>query len=383
MKNLIFENIFVKLFLLFLILSGLGIGGLVVYANYYKEEIQEEEVEEIQEEELFKLNLAEDFTSMAEDRLENLFTSIQSSDLTLFNSFLIEPNEQVFNDISSIQHITYNLNKVNNVKFLAAKEDSEVKTGKYLVGELQLQMQNCPSAALINIIYDNSNEEIYFDETVSNISNLCILNCVSDRGNLDCIDYFYAPVDKHNSLPSTYAPNVVATGLSGGGSLVPEAVEAMKLMFNDAASQGIQISLISTYRSYATQQGTFNYWVNKEIAAGYSRVEAEIRANNYSAKPGHSEHQLGTAADLKCNGCASFDNSQGNLAVYNYLEENAHKFGFVISYPENSEEVTGYVYEPWHIRYVGEKIATELFEDNYLSSGEYLLRDYLQSIVKN
>jgi D-alanyl-D-alanine carboxypeptidase len=110
-----------------------------------------------------------------------------------------------------------------------------------------------------------------------------------------------------------------------------------------------------------------------------NRAEAEIKANRVSAKPGHSEHQLGTTVDLKCNGCGDFDNSSGNLAMYKFLEENAYKFGFAISYANGTEQYTGYKNEPWHIRYLGESLANEFNNTGYLKqNGNYLAKFLLQ-----
>jgi D-alanyl-D-alanine carboxypeptidase len=196
---------------------------------------------------------------------------------------------------------------------------------------------------------------------------------------INCTDCTLAAVDKQHSLPSDYAPNVVSTNLPGGGQLTPQATSALQAFF-DAAQQeaGLSMEIMSAYRSYQTQASTFESWVQSEIAQGYGRTEAEARANTYSARPGQSEHQLGTTVDLKCAGCASFDAAQ-NSAVYDYIAQNAHRFGYVISYPQGQDALTGYTYEPWHIRWIGIDIASQLFSTGYTSgNGNYLaqfLRD--------
>lgn len=197
---------------------------------------------------------------------------------------------------------------------------------------------------------------------------------------LNCIDCFLAPVDKKTKLQSTYTPQVAATGLSGGGFVTQNTKTALVELFNLAASQNIDITIISSYRSYQEQQNTFEYWVQTEIAKGYSRAEAEVIANTYSARPGHSEHQLGTTVDVKCSMCASFDNSPGNTILYDFLQQNAHTFGFVISYPKNKQSLTGYTYEPWHIRYVGVENATALYNLNYLQSNNIYLAQFLRDL---
>jgi len=196
---------------------------------------------------------------------------------------------------------------------------------------------------------------------------------------LSCQDCWLAPVNKINSLPSNYAPAVVNTGITGGGQVTPDTKAALQELSADASSQGINIAVISGYRSYTTQVSTFNSYVQNEIKAGLSHDQAVIKANTYSAKPGHSEHQLGTTADLRCASCGNFDNSAGNLKLYQYLAVNCYKFGFAISYPTNSLELTGYKYEPWHVRYIGKDLAKEFNDSGYLTGNGKYLSQFLEN----
>jgi D-alanyl-D-alanine carboxypeptidase len=194
---------------------------------------------------------------------------------------------------------------------------------------------------------------------------------------LQCANYFYAPVSKATQLPSTYKPAVTATELLGGGSVTAETKTHLTDLFNAAKAAGITIRIISSYRSYATQVATFGSWVKGELATGLTEAQAEAKANTYSARPGQSEHQLGTALDLKCDGCGDFDSSAGNIKLYDFLLANAYQYGFVVSYPVNSESLTGYESEPWHVRYVGVEIATALFNTGYTSGNGNYITKYL------
>ncbi len=187
----------------------------------------------------------------------------------------------------------------------------------------------------------------------------------------DCALY---PVNKTNALSESYVPtNLISIPFSKSNKLNKEAADALNSLFLDAKSKKINIRVISAYRSFDTQRVTFNNWMNGELKKGKTKAEAIESANTYSAKEGHSEHQLGTTVDLACSTCTSFDNSKNNKVLYKYLEENAYKYGFVISYYKNSESLTGYIYEPWHIRYVGKELAEEFYLRDYQSeNGEYL-----------
>lgn len=185
-----------------------------------------------------------------------------------------------------------------------------------------------------------------------------------------CGNCWLYPVNKENALAADYEPSLVATGLPGGGKLVPEAKAQLVKLFTAANAKGLTPKVNSSYRSYAEQVETYNYWVQREMAKGKTRADAELAANRFSARPGHSEHQLGTTVDINCLSCSPFDkSSKGNWAIWAFLSDNAHKYGFVISYPEGKEAITGYVYEPWHLRYIGVEHANSLYELNYLQPG--------------
>ncbi len=153
-------------------------------------------------------------------------------------------------------------------------------------------------------------------------------------------------VNKKYSLPSTYNPGVNAT-----------ANAALKQLQQGASNAGHSIPLLSGFRSYTRQQELYNNYVARDGVA---------LADTYSARPGHSEHQSGLAFDV-----GKLDNNYGNTAAGTWLKENCHKYGFIIRYPKGKESITGYQYEPWHIRYVGVDHATKIMQQN-ITLEEYL-----------
>jgi D-alanyl-D-alanine carboxypeptidase len=156
-------------------------------------------------------------------------------------------------------------------------------------------------------------------------------------------------VNKKHKLPSNYVPSLTSVS---GGQLRPEAAEALNNLLADAQNAGAPISVISSYRSYSTQASTYQRWVNRD---------GQALADTYSARPGHSEHQTGLAVDLGVpNGSCSLETCFGDTAQGIWLEENAHKYGFIIRYTEGKQSITGYQYEPWHLRYVGTQVATAI-----------------------
>lgn len=154
-------------------------------------------------------------------------------------------------------------------------------------------------------------------------------------------------VNKKHRLPSDYVPSLVSVA---GGQMRPEAATAMQNLLNDASAAGAPMNIISSYRSYQTQVSTYQYWVD---------TQGQAQADRESARPGHSEHQTGLTADMgnpdgSCRLLACF----GDGVAGQWLSANAHKYGFIIRYEDGKENLTGYIYEPWHLRYLGVDVAT-------------------------
>lgn len=134
-------------------------------------------------------------------------------------------------------------------------------------------------------------------------------------------------------------------------------------MIEAAAAAGYEIGIRTAYRSYEQQYNIF--W-------NYVAQDGEEAANKYSARPGQSEHQTGLCADVTSPSVEyKLTTEYGQTPEGKWLSENAHYYGFIIRYPLGKEEITGYQYEPWHVRYVGEEAAAQIHEKE-LTLEEYL-----------
>ena len=164
-------------------------------------------------------------------------------------------------------------------------------------------------------------------------------------------------LDTIYQLPATYGPADLvdsgAAGVNAGYAVRSLMLADLAAMAADARAAGSPIQLVSGYRSYAQQKATFDHWV---AVGGY---EQALRT---SARPGHSEHQLGTAIDVT---------SEGGAAPWEYADwaatpagawmaANAWRYGFVMSYPRGASALSCYSYEPWHYRYVGRALAADV-----------------------
>jgi len=131
-----------------------------------------------------------------------------------------------------------------------------------------------------------------------------------------------------------------------------EAASALETMFEAAEVDGIYLAGVSAYRSHSTQTALFNRYVERDGLE---------KAKTYSAEPGTSEHETGLAIDVSgSDGKCAAQDCFGETVEAVWLENNAAKFGFIIRYPEGKQDITGYKYEPWHLRYVGVEIAEQI-----------------------
>lgn len=173
-------------------------------------------------------------------------------------------------------------------------------------------------------------------------------------------DSVWVVVNKGRSLPSDYIPGnlaVPAVALSGSAAsdnmhLRSDAAKALETLVESANNGGVKLMLVSGYRSYATQ---------KSLYGGYVASQGQAYADATSARAGHSEHQTGLAADLgAASGKCQLEKCFGELAEGRWLANNAPRFGFIIRYEKDKQNLTGYDYEPWHLRFVGTELATEI-----------------------
>ena len=169
-------------------------------------------------------------------------------------------------------------------------------------------------------------------------------------------DDYLVLVNKFNKLSSNHIPNdleLISKYYSDDKQyLRKKARIAFENMASDARKIGLNIIAVSTYRSYDYQDKLFNNYV-KEFGLDY--------ANMCSARAGHSEHQLGLAVDI-ANESLDYDNFD-KTKEFDWIKNNAYKYGFILRYPKDKVNITGYKYEPWHFRYIG-AMAYYIYKNN-------------------
>ena len=172
--------------------------------------------------------------------------------------------------------------------------------------------------------------------------------------------------NKYIYLPSSYIPNNLKEidnkyALSDK-YLVDEACNAFNDMAHSALSDGLHIRVISAYRSYDYQKNLYDNYVKKD------GIE---KADLYSARPGFSEHQTGLVIDID-NTIVNYEEFH-TTKEYEWMINNSYKYGFILRYPKDKEDITGYNYESWHYRYVGKDIAKYIYQNNITFDEYYVM----------
>jgi len=206
------------------------------------------------------------------------------------------------------------------------------------------------------------------DSTRAKLNEFYFNELCPQENTFSYLDLKTTLVDKYHPLPKDFVPpNLVYVSHQvksfGVICLEQETASALTRLFEAAKKEGIELAVTSGFRRTEIQGMLFNFWNNHQGDSSFDEV----------ALPGHSEHQLGTAVDLtgKSIQNASVTMLFATSAEFEWLKKNAHLYGFVMSYPPTKEVATGYHFEPWHWRYVGERTALNVFSQN-ITLTEYL-----------
>lgn len=216
--------------------------------------------------------------------------------------------------------------------------------------------------------YYKDHQDLEIDEVITRVNSNLDKTFYQDITPTDLSKENLLIVNKFYYLDKDYVPDnlVTISSVYGRGEIQEDAYNAFIKMYNDAAKKGLYPYISSSYRSYSRQNTLYT---------NYANADGIKKADTYSARPGYSEHQTGLAMDLGTasnNNIGDFENSK----EFTWVKENAHKYGFILRYPEGKEYITGYMYEPWHYRYVGEKVAKYIYENNitYEEYYEYFIK---------
>lgn len=222
------------------------------------------------------------------------------------------------------------------------KEENEERYTSYAAQNPQLTDED-----VVWMVNANQDKPKYnYDIPVSGYDDICII------------------VNKYYKVPDGYSPPDLVN--VDGQKMRKIAADAFVKMRNDASRENLRIRAVSGYRTVSYQRGLYNRYLSSD---------SQENVDRYSARPGYSEHHTGLAVDVfgSVDGLRQFENTP----EFPWVRDNCYKYGFIIRYFEETEDITGYESEPWHLRYVGVEVSTDMKEKGINSFEEYHAK-YLQ-----
>ena len=246
-------------------------------------------------------------------------------------SEIIKTNEENINYILENEY-NENIDDIIKEKYYI---DNNLK--RYI--EYKEKNQNKNLSDIISIVNVNKDKEEYKDTKETDVSKKELMLA-----------------NKYNYLGEKYQPeNIVEipSRYAYSDNYAPEEIlNYYKEMFYKAEEDGIELIISSAYRSYKEQEETYEY---------YKKIKGEEAVLKYASLPGYSEHQTGLAFDILTTGVLTDDFEK--TKEFTWLQENSYKYGFILRYPKEKENLTGYDYESWHYRYVGKEAAKKIHEE--------------------
>lgn len=266
----------------------------------------------------------------------------------------------IFSDEYNYNYITY----YENTKYfdndnLISYINKLAKDG-YAIGEINELFDNFLSYSNFDInnakrytAYKAKNPDLNKQDVVTRVNLNLDKPFYSEAKRVEKQDDMYALVNKYNYVDISYVPSNLKTLFNNSNiKMVDVAADAYKEFVDAAKNDGITFIGTTAYRSGSFQKQLYDSYVAKD------GVE---KADTYSARPGYSEHQLGYSVDLND---PNYKEKRISPSDYEWIKNNAYKYGFIIRFPANKENITGYQEEDWHIRYVGKNVAKKIHELN-------------------
>lgn len=262
--------------------------------------------------------------------------------------------------IMSLFFLILNISKEKN-----KSQNREIKVNETVDNSLSTKLKNEKYYIAKNLDrylkYAEINTDLVLSKIITDVNSNLDKTKYEDTEKTNTKDDNLMLVNKYYYLTEDYEPDDLITLTSKyntgvNSKMRKEAAERFMKMSDAATLDNITIKNASGYRSYKYQVNLYNNYVERD---------GKKAADTYSARPGFSEHQTGLTSDIN-----QIDNSFENTDAFKWLQENAYKYGFILRFPKDKEDVTGYQYEPWHYRYVGEYVAEKIHDEN-LTLEEY------------
>lgn len=348
-----------KLIISFIILIILVSGSFFVYNKFFKKEEVTSEVSKL----MLENNISTEKYSKTLEYvlLNNIYDELYLDEYSDIN---YADNANFTKILTTFLPLGYSGKEINYILNLSDKNIEKLSNIEYIdiSNYYNISNFNVDNIDRYNDYYQINNYS--YQDVVTYVNINLDLKAYSVTKEVSDANSLLVLVNKYNFLPNNYKPEdlVYVPGAYGNNVPMREVIKEPFLELQKAAEEekGIKLKPTTAFRDQNFQKTLYNNYVAKD------GVDA---ADTYSARPGFSEHQTGLAIDLKNTLISS--STRLNDSDYEWLKENAYKYGFIIRYPKEKIDITGYQFENWHIRYVGLEAAKIIYENN-LSLEEYI-----------
>ena len=348
-----------KIILVIIILITIGISGYFVYNKYFKDEKQVSEVSKLMNEH----NIPEDEYSKVLEfvLLNNIYNEVY---LNEYRDIEYVDSDNFESILTTFLPKGYSGKEINYITKLSEKNIEKLENIDYVDISNYYNIKNfdVDNIDRYNSFYEKN--KYSYEDVVTLVNIKLDLPVYTDTTEVEDPNDLLVIVNKYHYLPSGYEPDDLAYVPGAYGNNVPmrEVIKEPFLELQAAAEEEIGINLMPTtaYRGESFQRTLYNNYVASD------GVEA---ADTYSARPGYSEHQTGLSIDLKNTAITS--STRLTDSDFEWLSNNAYRWGFIIRFPEDKTYITGYQFENWHIRYVGMD-AAKIIHDEDLTLEEYI-----------
>ena len=349
----------IKIFLLTILI--LCIGGFIIYTNYFREDTSavSSEVDRLMEEEnISKDNYSETLEYVL---LNNIYDEKYLDD---YADIKFQERDDFATILTTFLPMGYSGKEINYIMDLSEKNIDKLKEVDYVDISNYYTCNNFDVDKIdrYNSYYEES--DYSYEDVVTYVNINLDLPVYTDTIEVEDADSLLVLVNKYHYLPDGYEPDDLGYVPGAYGNNVPMReviIEPFKNLQAAALEEiGVEFMPTTAYRGYSFQSTLYNNYVASDGVSA---------ADTYSARPGYSEHQTGLSIDLK--NIAISGSTRLTDDDYEWLSNNAYRFGFIIRFPEGKTYITGYQFENWHIRYVGEEAAKIIYE-NDLTLEEYI-----------
>lgn len=299
-------------------------------------------------------NIYDDITKMEYSKtVEKMLESgeFKTDYLNDYNKITYQEKEEFTNLVNLFLSKNYTPNEINNIfEYVSDTNQNKLKEMEHVDLKDYIKISNMEVDKVAR--YDNyrNQNNVSAQDAVTKVNIGLDLEFYSEIKTIEDPSSYTVLLNKYNGLPDDYVPSdLTPLSINTSYKLRAKAAESYEKLQSAALLDNVVFYPFSAYRSKEYQNGLYTRYVGRDGKAA---------ADTYSARPRHSEHELGLAVDIRSNGLSD------NLTDHDYewMLNNSYKYGFIVRYAKGTTPITGYIEEPWHLRYLGVEVATDVHE---------------------